>query len=175
MDIQRQTFGRRLRGFDREEVRAYLNIVAEEVAALQMERDRLDQEVQSLIEDCHAQVTQLLTEHRGQLDDLSHALLAAGTHGRAAYTLGTGVQLPALIVSTSDSGLPVGPGSDVHYTVTVRNVASTCSRSSGSRTRSGSCTRWSPRTAGSGPTRTSRRSWASPPMARTGSGPSSKR
>src|SRR5439155_21023623 len=34
----------------------------------------------------------------------------------------TGVQLPALIVSTSDSGLPVGPGSDVHYTVTVRNV-----------------------------------------------------
>src|SRR5207245_1939376 len=39
-----------------------------------------------------------------QLDyDPSHALLAAGTHGRAAYTLGTGVQLPALIVSTSDS------------------------------------------------------------------------
>jgi cell division protease FtsH len=39
----------------------------------------IDQEVQALIEDCHAQVTQLLTEHRSQLDDLSHALLAAET------------------------------------------------------------------------------------------------
>jgi DivIVA domain-containing protein len=42
MDIQRQTFGQRFRGLDPDEVRAYLNIVAEEVAALQMERDRLD-------------------------------------------------------------------------------------------------------------------------------------
>jgi cell division protease FtsH len=39
----------------------------------------IDQEVQALIEDCHTQVTQLLTEHRGQLDDLAHALLAAET------------------------------------------------------------------------------------------------
>jgi cell division protease FtsH len=39
----------------------------------------IDQEVQALIEDCHAQVTQLLTEHRHQLEDLSHALLAAET------------------------------------------------------------------------------------------------
>jgi cell division protease FtsH len=39
----------------------------------------IDQEVQALIEDCHSQVTQLLTEHRGQLDDLTHALLAAET------------------------------------------------------------------------------------------------
>jgi uncharacterized repeat protein (TIGR01451 family) len=58
-----------------------------------------------------------------QLDyDPSHATLAAGTHGRAAYTLDTGVSTPALVVSTSDSGVPVGPGSQVHYTVTVRNV-----------------------------------------------------
>ena len=39
----------------------------------------VDQEVQALIESCHAQVTQLLTDHRGQLDDLSHALLDAET------------------------------------------------------------------------------------------------
>jgi len=69
MDIQRQTFGRRLRGFDREEVRAYLNIVAEEVAALQMERDRLDQEVQSL--------KSLLDEHRQRETILKNTLLTA--------------------------------------------------------------------------------------------------
>jgi len=39
----------------------------------------VDQEVQALIEDCHAQVTQLLTDHRSQLEDLTHALLAAET------------------------------------------------------------------------------------------------
>jgi cell division protease FtsH len=39
----------------------------------------IDQEVQALVEDCHAQVTQLLTDHRSQLEDLTHALLAAET------------------------------------------------------------------------------------------------
>jgi cell division initiation protein len=48
MDIQRQTFTRRFRGIDREEVRTYLALVAEEVAALQREHDSLDQKVQSL-------------------------------------------------------------------------------------------------------------------------------
>jgi cell division initiation protein len=48
MDIQKQHFGRTLRGFDRDEVRTYLNYVAEEVASIQRERDSLDQEVQSL-------------------------------------------------------------------------------------------------------------------------------
>jgi cell division protease FtsH len=32
-----------------------------------------------VIENAHAHVTELLTEHRGQLDDLTHALLAAET------------------------------------------------------------------------------------------------
>jgi uncharacterized repeat protein (TIGR01451 family) len=58
-----------------------------------------------------------------QLDyDPSHAMLAAGTHGRGAYTLDTKVSAPALIVSTSDVGAPVGPGSEVRYTTTIRNV-----------------------------------------------------
>jgi uncharacterized repeat protein (TIGR01451 family) len=58
-----------------------------------------------------------------QLDyDASHAVLAAGTHGRAAYTLDTGVSSPSLVVSTSDTGVPVGPGSQIHYTITVKNV-----------------------------------------------------
>ena len=48
MEIQRQTFGLRWRGFDRDEVRTYLAFVAEEVSALQRERDSLAQELQSI-------------------------------------------------------------------------------------------------------------------------------
>ena len=48
MDIQRQTFARKFRGFEPEEVRTYLALVAEEVAALQRDRDSLEQKVQSL-------------------------------------------------------------------------------------------------------------------------------
>jgi cell division initiation protein len=48
MEIQRQTFTPRFRGFDREEVRTYLALVAEEVAALQRERDALEQKAQGL-------------------------------------------------------------------------------------------------------------------------------
>ncbi len=58
-----------------------------------------------------------------QLDyDASHAVLAAGTHGRGAYTLNTGASTPALVVSKSDSGKPVGPGSTIDYTITIKNV-----------------------------------------------------
>ena len=39
----------------------------------------VDQEVQHLVEAAHATVTQLLTDHRSQLDSLTHALLAAET------------------------------------------------------------------------------------------------
>lgn len=69
MDIQRQTFGARFRGLDPDEVRTYLNIVAEEVAALQMERDRLEQELQSL--------RSLLDEHRQRETILKNTLLTA--------------------------------------------------------------------------------------------------
>jgi cell division initiation protein len=69
MDIQRQTFGRKVRGLDPDEVRAYLNIVAEEVAALQVERDRLHQEVQ--------EVRSLLEEHRQRETILKNTLLTA--------------------------------------------------------------------------------------------------
>jgi cell division initiation protein len=69
MDIQRQAFGRKLRGLDADEVRAYLNIVAEEVAILQMERDRLHHEVQ--------EVRSLLEEHRQRETILKNTLLMA--------------------------------------------------------------------------------------------------
>ena len=69
MDIQRQEFARVLRGYDREEVRTYLNIVAEEVAALQRERDSLDQQVQNM--------QGLLDEHRQRETILKNTLLTA--------------------------------------------------------------------------------------------------
>jgi cell division initiation protein len=69
MDIQRQAFVRRLHGFDTAEVRTYLNIVAEEVASLQRERDGLAQEVQSL--------RGLLDEHRQRETILKNTLLTA--------------------------------------------------------------------------------------------------
>lgn len=69
MDIQRQAFGRKMRGLDADEVRAYLNIVAEEVAALQMERDRLHHEVE--------EVRSLLEEHRQRETILKNTLLMA--------------------------------------------------------------------------------------------------
>jgi cell division protease FtsH len=39
----------------------------------------IDEEVRRMIEDAHNEVTQLLSEHRDQLDNLSHALLEAET------------------------------------------------------------------------------------------------
>jgi uncharacterized repeat protein (TIGR01451 family) len=58
-----------------------------------------------------------------QLDfDASHRLLVNGTHGRGAFALTDDQRAPALIVSKADSGKPVGPGSTIDYTITVRNV-----------------------------------------------------
>jgi ATP-dependent Zn protease len=46
----------------------------------------IDAEVHRIIEEAHAEVTELLTEHRDQLDGLAHALLEAETlDAPAAY------------------------------------------------------------------------------------------
>ena len=45
---------------------------------------------------------------------------AAGTHGRGAYTLQNRDAAAALVVSKTDSGKPVGPGSTIDYTITVQ-------------------------------------------------------
>jgi cell division protease FtsH len=39
----------------------------------------IDEEVHRIVDAAHAEVTQLLTEHRDQLDSLTHALLSAET------------------------------------------------------------------------------------------------
>jgi cell division initiation protein len=69
MDIQKQSFGQKLRGYDKEEVKTYLNIVAEEVAAIQRERDNLEQELQTL--------RALIDEHRQRETMLRNKLLTA--------------------------------------------------------------------------------------------------
>jgi uncharacterized repeat protein (TIGR01451 family) len=54
--------------------------------------------------------------------DPEQGRLIVGTHGRGIWELDTGLQRPALAISTSDDGTPVGPGSTINYTVTVRNL-----------------------------------------------------
>jgi len=53
----------------------------------------IDQEVQRMVEAAHADVTELLTTHRGQLDSLAQALLVAETLDAAAAYAAAGVKL----------------------------------------------------------------------------------
>jgi uncharacterized repeat protein (TIGR01451 family) len=59
-----------------------------------------------------------------QLDlDPAHRILAAGTHGRGGFRLqDPSAAVPALVLSANDSGVPVGPNSNIDYTITLRNV-----------------------------------------------------
>jgi cell division initiation protein len=68
-DIQRQSFGVRFRGFDRDEVRAFLAAVAEEVAAAQREKDATEQELRHL--------ELIVQEHREREAILKNTLLTA--------------------------------------------------------------------------------------------------
>lgn len=69
MEIQRQTFSKRLRGYDPEEVRTYLNLVAEELQQLQREQAALQQEAQFL--------RSIVDEHRQREEILKNTLLTA--------------------------------------------------------------------------------------------------
>jgi cell division initiation protein len=69
MDIQRQSFKRKLRGFDRDEVRTYLNIVAEELQELQRDHAQLQQEATRLRD--------IVEEHRQREVILKNTLLTA--------------------------------------------------------------------------------------------------
>jgi len=58
-----------------------------------------------------------------QLDyDATNGVLISGTHGRSAYTLQNRGPSAALVVSKTDTNAPVGPGSTISYTITVKNV-----------------------------------------------------
>jgi cell division protease FtsH len=54
----------------------------------------VDEEVRRMVEEEHAEVTQLLSEHRDQLDSLTHALLAAETLDAADAYAAAGVVMP---------------------------------------------------------------------------------
>src|SRR5207237_1360366 len=58
-----------------------------------------------------------------QLDlDSSHRTMAAGTHGRGAFKIQDTFTVPALVVSKVDAGTPVGPSSNIDYTLTLKNI-----------------------------------------------------
>jgi cell division initiation protein len=69
MDVQRQTFGSRFRGFDQDEVRAFLSVLAEEMAALQRDKDEVEQQLRHL--------EQIVAEHRERETILKNTLLTA--------------------------------------------------------------------------------------------------
>jgi cell division initiation protein len=69
MDIQRQAFARRFRGLDPDEVRGYLTLVSEELAAVERERSELEQQVKHM--------EGLLEEHRQREGILKSTLLTA--------------------------------------------------------------------------------------------------
>jgi uncharacterized repeat protein (TIGR01451 family) len=50
-------------------------------------------------------------------------LIAAGTHGRGAWKIAdSSAPVPALVISKVDAGVPVGPASNINYTISVRNI-----------------------------------------------------
>jgi cell division protease FtsH len=65
----------------------------------------IDQEVQEIVESAHHDVTQLLSEHRQQLDSLSNALLKAETLDGADAYAAAGVTMAS---PTSDGAPPAG-------------------------------------------------------------------
>ncbi len=67
----------------------------------------IDQEVQRLVESMHAEVTELLTTHRGQLDSLTQALLVAETLDAPAAYAAAGVPMRA--AESEPAGEPAAP------------------------------------------------------------------
>jgi cell division initiation protein len=69
LEIQKQTFSRGLKGYNHDEVRAYLHLVAEEIERLVRENDRLERESANLRED--------LADHSNRERILKDTLLSA--------------------------------------------------------------------------------------------------
>jgi cell division initiation protein len=69
LDIQKQTFSRALKGFDTNEVRAYLQLIAEEIERLVKDVDRLSRE--------NAMLREELDEHNARERILKDTLLSA--------------------------------------------------------------------------------------------------
>jgi cell division initiation protein len=68
-DVQRQTFSVKFRGFDPDEVRAFLSALAEEMAQLQRQKDEIEQQLRRL--------ELIVNEHREREAILRNTLLTA--------------------------------------------------------------------------------------------------
>ena len=69
LDIQKQTFSRALKGYNHDEVRAYLHLIAEEIEVLVRDVDRLSRE--------NAMLREELDEHNARERILKDTLLSA--------------------------------------------------------------------------------------------------
>ncbi len=69
LDIQRQSFETKFRGYDPDEVRTFLNVVAEEMETLRSKNEKLDEEVR--------RQSSLLAEHHEREQILKNTLVAA--------------------------------------------------------------------------------------------------
>jgi cell division protease FtsH len=71
----------------------------------------IDEEVRRIVDDAHSNVTELLTEHREQLESLTHALLEAETLDAPEAYAAAGVQMRVVDVDGSADGkAPVPAG-----------------------------------------------------------------
>jgi cell division protease FtsH len=68
----------------------------------------IDEEVTRIVEQAHADVTRLLTEHRDQLDNLTHALLDAETLDAPEAYAAAGVAMRTAELAAALEA-PVGP------------------------------------------------------------------
>ena len=63
------------------------------------------------------------TTEVGQINlDPTNRNLQVGSYGRGAWRMHDDAEVPALVVSKTDAGVPVGPASVVDYTITVHNI-----------------------------------------------------
>jgi cell division protease FtsH len=70
----------------------------------------IDQEVQHLVDSLHTETTELLTNHRAQLESLAHALLVAETLDAPAAYAAAGVPMPAEPKPQPETAVPAGAG-----------------------------------------------------------------
>jgi len=70
----------------------------------------VDQEVQRLVDEAHAHVTELLSEHRPQLDALSHKLLDAETLDAIDAYAAAGVPMPARVPGPGEPATAAAAG-----------------------------------------------------------------
>src|SRR5213593_3973239 len=101
LDIQRQMFSRALKGYNTDEIRAYLQLIAEEIERLLKDVDRLSRENAMLRED--------LDEHNARERILKDTLLSAQkvARNKLQQTIDTIQQLLMLDAEQEANEMPI--------------------------------------------------------------------